>query len=468
MNYTDQGNVTQTQIDSLRMEYEKGWEDWPAKKGAPFYDADSDGLYEPAFKRTPANGVREPVLFPKADEPGVANAGQVIWFVANDIAASQIWACPESGIELQVTIWGYDRPDPLGHTAFKSYRLIYKGTSGTPEDATIDSMYFAQWADPDLGYNGDDFAGCDTMLNLEFVYNSTAEDEIYSEFGLPAPAVGYDLVQGPMIAGRAGEDRNRNGIDDGVDVGVRALRQRGPGLINIPMRAFWHTASGGMYADPPFSYNGAVTWYQVLRGLPPQPQGPPDPAPFINPVTGQPTFFWSSGDPVSGLGWVDGLIDGPGDRRIIMSTGPFSMAIGDTQEIVVALVGGIHPGTTRSINALKGNDRFVQEFFDSLVVPRDSVSPPADPLPVRYSLTQNYPNPFNSTTTIEYSLPEDTHVRIDVFNMLGQRVATLVESEEEAGIHHVEFDAGNLASGPYVYNLHAGYVSRSRKLVLLR
>jgi hypothetical protein len=144
------------------------------------------------------------------------------------------------------------------------------------------------------------------------------------------------------------------------------------------------------------------------------------------------------------------------------------MAVGDTQEIVVAWVGGLHPGITRSINALKANTRFVRAFFDSLVVAGSSISPPPDILPVHYVLGQNYPNPFNSTTTFEYALPENSHVRVDVFNMLGQRIATLVDEEQAAGVRQVVFDATTLASGSYVYRLQAGYVQRARTLMLLR
>ena len=464
VNYTQPNGVTQAQIDSVRKQYEKDWAEWPADKGAPFYDADSDGRYEPDFKNTQTNGVREPVLFPRADEPGIANASQVIWFVANDLGVTQPWACPESGLELQFTIWGFDRPDPLAHTVFKSCRIIYKGSAGTPEDAIIDDMYIAHWSDPDLGYYGDDFVGCDTLLNLGFVYNSNAQDQEYAAFGLPPPAVGYDLLQGPIVPAHPGEDRNRNGVDDAAETGVCGLRRARAGFINLPMTSFWLFASGGTYGTP----LNAVQWYQVLRGLPPYPPGPPDPPPVNDPTTGRQTNFWCSGDPVSGVGWVDGFVDNPGDRRMIMSTGPFSMAIGDTQEIVVAWVGGLHEGSTRSINALKGNDRFVQAFFDSLVVPADSIPPPPEDIPLRFSLGQNYPNPFNSTTTIEYALPEDTHVRVDVFNMLGQRVVTLFDGEQSAGIHQVVLDASDLASGSYVYRLQAGYVLRSRRFLLMQ
>jgi hypothetical protein len=94
-----------------------------------------------------------------------------------------------------------------------------------------------------------------------------------------------------------------------------------------------------------------------------------------------------------------------------------------------------------------------------------------DPLarpPEAFCLNQNYPNPFNSSTTIRYGLPERSHVMLTVFNTLGQRVAMLVEGEMEAGYHDVTLDASHLASGVYLYQLRAGAVVQTRKLVILR
>jgi hypothetical protein len=89
-------------------------------------------------------------------------------------------------------------------------------------------------------------------------------------------------------------------------------------------------------------------------------------------------------------------------------------------------------------------------------------------VPFEASLEQNYPNPFNPTTTIGYALHERSHVTIDLFNALGQHVATLVEGEKEAGRHEVQFNASHLASGTYLYQLRVdGYVA-VRTLVVLR
>ena len=89
-------------------------------------------------------------------------------------------------------------------------------------------------------------------------------------------------------------------------------------------------------------------------------------------------------------------------------------------------------------------------------------------LPVQFCLEQNYPNPFNPTTTIAYSLPEDCHVRLEIYNLLGQRVATLGEGWETAGQRAVTWDARGLASGVYVCRLTAGEHAQTRKMTLLK
>lgn len=85
-----------------------------------------------------------------------------------------------------------------------------------------------------------------------------------------------------------------------------------------------------------------------------------------------------------------------------------------------------------------------------------------------YLLAQNYPNPFNPSTVIEFKLPEAGNVELVVFDILGRRVATLVNAHMQAGHHHVTFNAGNLASGIYIYRIQAGDFIDTRKLTLLK
>jgi len=89
-------------------------------------------------------------------------------------------------------------------------------------------------------------------------------------------------------------------------------------------------------------------------------------------------------------------------------------------------------------------------------------------LPEEFALFQNYPNPFNPSTMIKYAIPANSEVRIEIFNMLGQSVSLLVNSEKPAGYYETNWDASNLPSGTYIYRIISGTFTESRKMLLLR
>jgi parallel beta-helix repeat protein len=88
--------------------------------------------------------------------------------------------------------------------------------------------------------------------------------------------------------------------------------------------------------------------------------------------------------------------------------------------------------------------------------------------PEQFSLSQNYPNPFNATTTIKYALPEAGQVRIDIYDLLGRKVETLVDEEKQAGQHQAVWDASRHSSGVYFYRIEAGDFAETRKMILLK
>ena len=88
--------------------------------------------------------------------------------------------------------------------------------------------------------------------------------------------------------------------------------------------------------------------------------------------------------------------------------------------------------------------------------------------PIDFQLSQNYPNPFNPTTTINYNLTKKALVELSVFNMLGQKLVTLVSGEQSAGNYDINWDAQSYASGIYIYKLKADHFEQSRKMILLR
>lgn len=94
-------------------------------------------------------------------------------------------------------------------------------------------------------------------------------------------------------------------------------------------------------------------------------------------------------------------------------------------------------------------------------------------LPTSFELSQNFPNPFNPSTKIDYTLARKSHVELEVYNVLGQRVKTLVDDVREAGVWRVTWDGDNdfgtqVASGMYFYKLTAGDFVQTRKMVLLK
>ncbi|MCP4582131.1 MAG: T9SS type A sorting domain-containing protein [candidate division Zixibacteria bacterium] len=91
----------------------------------------------------------------------------------------------------------------------------------------------------------------------------------------------------------------------------------------------------------------------------------------------------------------------------------------------------------------------------------------ADVIPIDFSLNQNYPNPFNASTTINYQLPRSADVTIEIFDLLGRRVTTLVNEQLLAGSYHVIWHADNISSGIYFYKLRAGDYIETRKMLLV-
>jgi hypothetical protein len=105
---------------------------------------------------------------------------------------------------------------------------------------------------------------------------------------------------------------------------------------------------------------------------------------------------------------------------------------------------------------IKGSTALVTAVGDKDLVPRE------------FQLAQNYPNPFNPSTTFEYSITKSTHVVLEVFNVLGQSVARLVDEQLNAGTYRVTYDASRLSSGVYLYRLKAGDFVQTKKMVLMK
>lgn len=330
----------------IRAQYETDWTEWPGDLGAPYDDVNGNGSYEPA-----------------SDIPGVPGADQTIWFVANDQESAltqNLYGTLPMGVEMQATFWAYAQTGALGNMFFRRYILINKtDVLGNPK--TFDSMYVSMWSDVDLGNSTDDFAGSDIDLSLVYCYNGIATDATYSP--LPPPAVGFDFFQGPIVPSPG---------DSAIFKGKYIQ-----GYKNLPMTAaYYFTRGDATVTDPVLgsANEGAFRFYRFMNGR----VGITGKL-FVDPTTGDSTTFVLSGDPVTRTGWVDGLLQAPGDRRIGASSGPFTMAPGDTQEVVVAeICAGAVPGVDRisAVSLLKFYDKQAQLAYDNFF---DLPTPPPAP-----------------------------------------------------------------------------------------
>ncbi|MBL1215336.1 MAG: T9SS type A sorting domain-containing protein [Ignavibacteriae bacterium] len=331
-------------VTSIRDQYELDWTEWPATDGAPYDDVDNDGTYNPTV-----------------DIPGVPGADQTVWFVANDLdptITTFLYGAQPLGIEMQATYWAYAQTGALGNMYFRGYKIINKSEN------EFKDMIVSMWSDVDLGNSSDDFAGCDTLLSLGYCYNGNATDATYSP--LPPPAVGFDFFQGPAVDAVIGQDLNRNGVDDGDPTEFAIFEGDSVyGKVNLPMTAFYYFARGDASVDDPTQGDpeGSTQFYNFFQGRVGKTGNP-----FVDPNTGIPTKYVLSGDPVAKTGWYDGQVLPAGDRRIGQASGPFTMAVGDTQEVVVAqIAAGAIPGVDRlsAIGLLKFYDKAAQVAYDN-------------------------------------------------------------------------------------------------------
>ena len=248
---------------------------------------------------------------------------QTLWYVINDLEPARhqgpINGSDPIGLEVQTTIFGFNDPGPLGDIMFVQWVIINKGA------ADLDSAFIGVFDDPDLGDWSDDLVGADTSLGLAFCYNGDIND---GQYGTNTPAMGFDFFQGPEVPKGSGN----------------FLKMKS-------FAKFTRTAPQGQ-KDPTNVeevYNYMTGYWQ-------------DGSPFIDPITGDTTKFIHTGDPVTGTGNLDFNGD---DRRFLMSSGPFILAVGDTHVIVGAKI--IAPGVDppSSVNALRYFDKFAQGAFDN-------------------------------------------------------------------------------------------------------
>ena len=380
------GDVSASQIATVKGQYEYDWMNWPAAWGAPYDDVNGDGSFDPAV-----------------DIPGYPGSDQTVWTVANDVplivneagdslgyesTAPNLYGSDPIGVELQITMWGYafGASDPLGNNVFKKATMKYMGLPSTLEGAMLDSLYFTQWSDPDLGTFTDDYVGCDVDLSFGYVYNGNRLDGVFNGiFNLPVPAGGYDFLQGPP---------------DNMDID-----EDGDTTEFLGMTSFTYFGAGSAISDPDLSsYAGSLQFFNLMEGYLPRPAYPTQ-IPFTDPFTGEETKFVLSGDPTSGAGWIDGIQLPPGDRRMVMASGPFQLKVGEEADVVLGVAAGMGLDNVSSVSVAKFHDLYGQYAYDQgFALPSAPSSPTVEGLEMDGAIGLDWGADANSVSATEEAI----------------------------------------------------------------
>ncbi|GAB5536101.1 MAG: hypothetical protein Rubg2KO_23500 [Rubricoccaceae bacterium] len=377
--------------------------DWPHQLGAPVLDGDGDSTnYD----------------LRAGDQPDLI--GDVAaWWVMNDAGNHHNPGTP-LGVEVRAQAFLYDSFDgPISpvftQATFIRYEILNR------RDQPITDMYASLFTDPDLGDAGDDYVGSDTLRNMGFVYNDSNEDSAY---GTAPPAQGFQFLRGPIVdedtLGMTSASTFIGGGPDGTqDPGT-------PEQYYNYMRGFW--ANG-------------LPYYELNNGFE---------------QTGAPTTtFIFAGDPVTESFFSEVNIDGAGansaqgDRRLVVSTGPFTIEPEASQTLLIAFPYGRGTSNLQSVAVLQGRATALQHvaaagaFVTGRPVPRRR---PESTFELAVSRVR--PNPSSGAAEIALTLPIETHVRATVHDALGRQLEVLVDGELAEGETALALPDG-LAPGTY-------------------
>ena len=144
----------------------------------------------------------------------------------------------------------------------------------------------------------------------------------------------------------------------------------------------------------------------------------------------------------------------------------------DSYNIIVATNDNCGAGTSIVINALIASGGAVY-WEDSFALTVEALNIAQDQMPTRYSLGEAYPNPFNPTTKISYELPNSEFVSIDIYNLMGRHIKSLVNMNQAPGHRTIEWNATNdsnqpVSAGMYIYTIQAGSFMDTKKMILLK
>ncbi|MEO8150952.1 MAG: T9SS type A sorting domain-containing protein [Bacteroidia bacterium] len=396
---------------------------WPAngilnnaKMLAPFIDVNHDEKYNPH----------------DGDYPDIKGDKFLYWVFNDTMKAHTETGGAALGVEVHASAYAYDCPqlddsdDVMNLTTFYQYKFINR------TGLNYHNMYIGLWCDVDLGKATDDYVGCDTTLDIGFVYNGDNNDDGYG-YGLNPPMQNILILKGPVAANADNKDNNHNGLIDeaGETLGITC---------------FTSYNSGSQFGNP----NGAPHYYHYMKSewgngqhftLGEYAQNPNNP--LID--------YMFPGTPYDTTQWNEGTANGtPEDRRFVMSSGPFNLNANDTATIDFAYVftrdetapNGLTTSIARNIKDVKKIiDWYKNDNFPSCI---SKTFPPID--------TSNtliiFPNPVNDILQFSLQL-HSSSPQFFIYDLLGQKIISGVIKSKIINI-------SSLSNGVYFLKIKDG------------
>jgi serine protease len=179
----------------------------------------------------------------------------------------------------------------------------------------------------------------------------------------------------------------------------------------------------------------------------------------VEPTTANPTRAQKFGFISNGIGTIP---TAPADVYVMVGGGPFNVPVGGTALSAFVMTGG------RSLAEIQQHTTAAIAKWNTIRNAFLNVERVGNTLPTSFALAQNFPNPFNPSTVINYQLPISNEVKLEVFDVLGRKVSTLVDARQAAGAYKVNFNAAGLSSGTYFYRLQAGSFVETKKMLLVK
>jgi len=435
---------------------QRDWQDWGymVPYGAPYVDVNNNGIYEPLI-----------------DTPGVKNASQTLFACFTDINPNSHnigegygggITNPIMGIEMHMTKWVYALPS-YNDVVFTKLEVVNKGTN------TWNRTHFAIVSDADVGAPEDDWVGCDTVRSMGYAYNGDNDDATY---GLNPPAVGFDILRGP--------------INKGVTPNV---------TYNMSSFTRWSGSQLAPYneSDPNGEPQKAYMYMQGFKSDSAAWLDRTQPTPWGSYKKTKKIFY---GDPETNEGWtaakgyiVNYLKDSvgtlslevKGDYRFTLGMGAdnYNMLSGDTAVIWLAQFVARGASNLNSVTILKQSSDVVQAYFESNFT--IGVKQVSSEVPSSYSLGQNYPNPFNPATRIRFDIRQTDSrkqkiensnqgivTKLIIYDVTGREVQTLVNEVLPPGRYEVTFDGSGFASGVYFYQIVSGSFVETKRMILVK